>query len=197
MAQLLEAEGDANPLVKLEGDYSSLTPTEKLALVHLASGRTKKYITTKLRLSQEKLNKLMLRDDSRQFVAELTHGAHLQMEALYVKSVDAVRETLEKGAYPDKIKAARLQMESTRRIGAMTAPSQGVVDVEARLVDLAHKLVDLNRQSKSGNTLTLTARRIDRETGTQDRENHLPATAQALRDGEGPVPEGNAPESDP
>ena len=141
--------GDADhPLVELEGDFSELTPRQKMALTYLAMGKKNTWISKKLAMGDGAVHSLTCRADAKLFVSELTQGAHLQMEALYVKSVEAVRETLEKGKYPDKIKAARLQMEATKRIGSMTSPIGPIVDTNLRLTKLAERLLMLNDNSK-------------------------------------------------
>lgn len=77
------------------------------------------------------------------FIKDLNEFAGLQLEAMFVKSVEAISNTLDNGAPKEKLQAARLQLEVTKRIGPRgrdVAEGQGMDD---RLLALSQRLVGL------------------------------------------------------
>ncbi len=71
-----------------------------------------------------------------------------RLEAMFGKTVDVIAEGLDNGNIGEKLKAARLQAEITKRLGRNDAPAVGNETSEARLANLAHRLVGLLEQSK-------------------------------------------------
>lgn len=83
-------------------------------------------------------------------IKELEHYADVQLMALAEKRTDAIREVLTSGSNEDRLKAAKLQLEATNKIGSgrdlRPEPPQG-----DRLELLAERLVGL-LQSTRGRT---------------------------------------------
>jgi len=52
-----------------------------------------------------------------QYVREMSKLAETRLEAMFTSSVDVIADQLSQGSGEDKLKAARLQMEATGRIG--------------------------------------------------------------------------------
>lgn len=72
-----------------------------------------------------------------------TEFAEVQLEGMFVQSVQAIGDTLVNGAPSDKMKAARLQLEATKRIGPRSAPNGAPIDANDRLNKLAARLLYL------------------------------------------------------
>jgi hypothetical protein len=89
------------------------------------------------------------------YLSEMTQAAGVQLEAMFVKSVDVISNAMEVGDIGDQLKAARLQMEATKRIGAAGATTLNIGDGGDRLERLANRLIGLldNKQVASGRTV--------------------------------------------
>jgi hypothetical protein len=73
----------------------------------------------------------------------------MQMESLYAASVDAIADVLVNGSDADRLRAARLQMEATGRIGPRSRHRQQPMSREesdARLQLLASRLTALRAE---------------------------------------------------
>ncbi len=96
----------------------------------------------------------------RAYITEMSLFVDVRLEALYDQSVDVISDTLKMGSAEDKLKAARLQLEATRRIGR---GSEGASQPAApdRLDHLAERLVDLlNKQRERSVTGEVISRSI-------------------------------------
>lgn len=89
------------------------------------------------------------------YLSEMTQAAGVQLEAMFVKSVDVISNAMENGDTGEQLKAARLQMEATKRIGAAGATTLNIGDGGDRLERLANRLIGLldNKQVATGRTL--------------------------------------------
>lgn len=77
------------------------------------------------------------------YLAEMTQAAGVQLEAMFVKSVDVISNAMENGDTGDQLKAARLQLEATKRIGRPADIAPHTTSTEDRLVRLAERLTAL------------------------------------------------------
>jgi len=80
------------------------------------------------------------------YIAEMCDVVGTRMEALFAKSVDVIAETLDKGSESGKLKAVRLQLEATKRIGR----SDGIVGLDRGNTDRLEKLAERLIQLQSG-----------------------------------------------
>lgn len=69
--------------------------------------------------------------------------AEAQLGAMFVKSVSVIGETLDNGNYTEKMKAARLQLEVTGRVGSRSSSNDVPIDSNDRLQRLAARLLYL------------------------------------------------------
>jgi hypothetical protein len=76
-------------------------------------------------------------------VRNIAAFADLQLEAQYVKSVQAISDVLETGNNKEKIMAARTQLEATKRIGPRMETQASNENQENKLISLADRLVGL------------------------------------------------------
>lgn len=81
-----------------------------------------------------------------EYVGSLSQVAALQLEAQFGKSVKAISDTLDKGSYKEKMAAARLQMEATKRIGARAQEPMERGDAQDRLLLLQERLLSLQER---------------------------------------------------
>lgn len=80
-----------------------------------------------------------------QHVREMNKLVATRLELLYGKSVDVIAETMQSGGAEEKLKAARLQLEATGRVGNSRRTDTGEVspdfleELSQNLVQLLHK----------------------------------------------------------
>lgn len=80
-----------------------------------------------------------------QHVREMNKLVSARLELLYEKSVDVIAETMSSGGAEEKLKAARLQLEATGRVGNSRRTDTGEVspdfleELSQNLVQLLHK----------------------------------------------------------
>jgi hypothetical protein len=82
-----------------------------------------------------------------QYVREMCKLAETQLESMFVKSVDIISEQMSSGSGEDKLKAARLQMEATGRVGK-DRRSHDDTETPDHLEVLAQRLVKLLHNTK-------------------------------------------------
>lgn len=87
------------------------------------------------------------------FIKDLNEFAGLQLEAMFSKTVEAISDGLDSGNTKDKLQAARLQLEVTKRIGPRVEAQQGGSDREARLINLAERLTGLLAQAQASSVI--------------------------------------------
>ncbi len=81
------------------------------------------------------------------YVKEMSKLVDTRLELLYEKSVDVIAEGLTKGNGEEKLKAARLQLEATQRIGKDRRAPDGGQDSD-HLEALSQRLIKLLHQQK-------------------------------------------------
>lgn len=120
-----------------------LLPWHKQLCSMLAQGIDRQTIAQVFQKTPEYISMLAGQDLIRGEVAEMKRFAEFQLEAQFVKSVSVIGEVLETGSAKEKIQAARLQLEATRRIGPRMVEEEKLVDTNARLARLAERLLYL------------------------------------------------------
>lgn len=81
-------------------------------------------------------------------IARICEAAGTRLEALTEKVVDTIAETLSSGTEGGKLKAARLQLEATKRIGRPDTSPKGEGGAGDRLERLAERLIYLQSGGK-------------------------------------------------
>lgn len=160
-AMLTPAEGNDD-----KWEMKKLLPWHKQLCSMLAQGIDRQTIAQVFQKTPEYISMLAAQDLIRTEVNEMKRFAEFQLEAQFVKSVTVIGEVLENGSAKEKIQAARLQLEATRRIGPRMVEEEKLVDTNARLARLAERLLSL--QGGIGATQVITAEVISNETGRQE-----------------------------
>ena len=140
-------------------EMKKLLPWHKQLCSMLAQGIDRQTIAQVFQKTPEYISMLSAQDLIRTEVNEMRRFAEFQLEAQFVKSVSVIGEVLENGSAKEKIQAARLQLEATRRIGPRMVEEEKLVDTNARLARLAERLLSL--QGGVGATQTLTATTVE------------------------------------
>lgn len=124
-------------------EMKKLLPWHKQLCSMLAQGIDRQTIAQVFQKTPEYISMLAGQELIRAEVNEMKRFAEFQLEAQFVKSVSVIGEVLENGSAKEKIQAARLQLEATRRIGPRMVEEEKLVDTNARLARLAERLLSL------------------------------------------------------
>lgn len=124
-------------------EMKSIKPWHKQVASMLAQGIPRDDIAVIMDCTPEYVSMLARQPKIREYIRDLCQAADLQLEGLFVESVKAVGDVLANGNSKEKIQAARLQMEATRRIGPRHSDTSVQEDTVNRLARLAEKLLYL------------------------------------------------------
>ena len=89
------------------------------------------------------------------YLDEMRQTAEDMLQAQFVGSVEAIGDALRFGDVEERLKAARLQMEATGRIGNRANPYKESDSTVDRVARLAHRLVDLLESSQPPQTVRI------------------------------------------
>lgn len=121
----------------------TLQPKHKQICSMLAQGIKRTAIAEVMGCTPEYITMLSKQPLVLEYIRDMCQAANLQLDAMFVQSVDTIQEIMANGNHRDKLGAVRLQMEATKRIGSATAPIAEVVDTNSRLAKLAERLLAL------------------------------------------------------
>lgn len=129
-----------------------LKPWHRQMCSMIAQGIPRSTIANVFKKTPEYISMLAAQSLIQTCIQEDCSYAGLQLEAQFVKSVDAIGDTLENGNHKEKMQAARLQLEATKRIGPRSTPQATEVNFEDRLIHLSERLVGLLESQKMATT---------------------------------------------
>lgn len=124
-------------------ELKKLTPKHKQVCSMLAQGIPRTTISTVCNITPEYVTMLAKQPLVKAYIGEMCQAAGLQLDAMFVQSVEAIGDALANGSHADKMKAARLQMEATKRIGSGGGVPKEIIDTNDRLARLAERLLYL------------------------------------------------------
>ena len=136
-------------------EMKKLLPKHKQMCSLLAQGIPRGTIAAIIDCTPEYVTMLSKQPMMRAYITEMCQAAGLQLDAMFVQSVEAIGDVLSNGNAKERIQAARLQMEATKRIGSGSGMPKEVTDSNDRLVRLAERLLYL----QSGQTTIINSRR--------------------------------------
>jgi len=122
-----------------------LSPKHKMVAALLAQGLDRVVVAQSTDLTPEYITWLGGDTLFKGYVKEMSALAGVHLEALFSKSVDIIAEQMLQGSGEDKLKAARLQMEATGRLGKNPRQEEDESGSD-RLEQLAQRLVALQRK---------------------------------------------------
>lgn len=123
-----------------------LSPKHKEAMSLLAQGVKRDIVAKICEFTPEYISWLTRQPVCQAYLREMNDFHSARLEAAFEKTVDVITETLEVGTEDGKLKAARLHLEVTGRIGRNDR--QGVAPEGDFLETLAERLVSLQRKVK-------------------------------------------------
>lgn len=84
------------------------------------------------------------------YVSQMCEVVGTRLEALFAQSVEVISDAMTNGTTGEKLKAARLQLEATKRIGRVDPNVAGTGANVDRLERLAERLIDLQSRARAG-----------------------------------------------
>ena len=108
----------------------------------IAQGVQRKQVASICSVTPEYVSMLLRQPLCMEYIAKLNEAVDVQLQAMHGAAVEAIGETLREGNFEDKIKAARLQMEATGRVGPRVQ-AQSQPPSADRLEQLADRLLNL------------------------------------------------------
>ncbi|MDE3021594.1 MAG: hypothetical protein KGI54_07010 [Pseudomonadota bacterium] len=178
---LPEEEGHSGWVMK------ELKPKHKQVCAMLAQGIDRRTISNVVGCTPEYITMLSKQALVKDYITEMCQAAGLQLESMFIQSVEAIGETLANGNHKEKMQAARLQMEATKRIGSGSSIPKEIIDTNDRLARLAERLLFL----QSGAVKTIETRRNENGIYQEIERTGLGLDTTAQEDGDGsPNPTG-------
>lgn len=148
-----DEEDDLTPERAASWELKILKPRHKRIASLICQGLKYVEIASVMKITPEYVSMLSRQPLIKAFIAELSEAAGIRLEALTGKTVQVITEVLDTGSNADKLKAARLQMEATNRLGTRGAAMISQTDAADRIERLAHRLIDLqSTQPRKGVT---------------------------------------------
>ena len=152
-----------------------LKPKHKQVCAMLAQGIDRRTISNVVGCTPEYITMLSKQPLMKEYIAEMCQAAGLQLDAMFVQSVEVISEVMANGSPKERVAAARLQMEATKRIGSGSSIPKEIIDTNDRLARLAERLLYL----QGGVTKTIETRRNDngiyQEIPIEGQSGHQPA----------------------
>ncbi len=137
MSTVMQEQGDD------KWEMKKLLPWHKQLCSMLAQGIDRQTIAQVFQKTPEYISMLTGQALIQEEVREMSRFAEFQLSAQFSKTVSAIGEVLENGNAKEKMQAARLQLEATRRIGPRMVEEEKLIDTNARLARLAERLLYL------------------------------------------------------
>src|SRR6266850_1170162 len=119
-----------------------LTELHKQAAALLAQGVGRQTVATACDFTPEYITMLQQQPLFIGYVKEMTAAAATRLEALFDESVEVIADTMKNGTEDGKLKAVKLQLEATGRVGQNAERERTPGDSD-RLSVLAERLVSL------------------------------------------------------
>lgn len=131
-------------------EMKKLKPKHLQICALLAQGFKNVEVAGMVGVTPEYITMLLRQPLIKQEIAKKGEVINARFELMTEMSADAVADTLKNGSHGDKMKAARLQLEVTKRIGRPDPMAQMVSPAEDRLSQLANRLEGLLDSKRGG-----------------------------------------------
>jgi hypothetical protein len=129
-------------------ELKKLKPIHQQVAALIAQGMPNVQVAKTCGITPQYITMLLRQPLFKQYLNEKCEAVGVRMEALFEQSVEVIANTLQNGSEGGKLKAARLQLEATKRIGrGETAIVDGAGALD-RLERLATRLTTLNQRSR-------------------------------------------------
>ncbi len=128
-------------------ELKKLSPKHMQVAALLAQGVDRRTIALACDFTPEYVTWLQRQPLFVTYIKEMSAAVNTRLEALFSKSVDTINEAMDCGSTDEKLKAAKLQMEATGRIGRYVTPPGGGEQGD-RLEQLSERLLQLLQRQR-------------------------------------------------
>ena len=144
------AVGDGAAVPKVRWELKELKPLHRQVASLVAQGKRNVDIAPMCNITPEYVSMLIRQPLVKAYIAELCELPGGKLEALFEKTVDVIADAMQNGSRGEKLKAARLQLEATKRIGGHTPIALIPQGSDDRLEALARRLLELQSNVRKG-----------------------------------------------
>ena len=144
------AVGDGAAVPKVRWELKELKPLHRQVASLVAQGKRNVDIAPMCNITPEYVSMLIRQPLVKAYIAELCEITGVKLEALFEKTVDVIADAMQNGSRGEQLKAARLQLEATKRIGGHTPISLIPQGSDDRLEALARRLLELQSNVRKG-----------------------------------------------
>ncbi len=124
-----------------------LSPRHKQVMALLAQGVDRQTIAKICNYVPEYITWLARQPACKLYLEDMANVVGVRLEALFEKSVDVIAETMVTGNGEERLKAARLQLEATKRLGRHEIHVNNADN--DRLEKLAERILTLNQRART------------------------------------------------
>lgn len=134
-------------------ELKELKPLHKTVASLFAQGKKNVDIARLCDCTPQYVSMLLRQPLVKAYISEMCEVVGTRLEALFEQSVEVISEAMTNGTTGEKLKAARLQLEATKRIGRVDPNVAGTGANVDRLERLAERLIGLQSRARTGATL--------------------------------------------
>jgi DNA-binding CsgD family transcriptional regulator len=121
----------------------ALKPRHRQIASLLAQGAKRQEIAAAMGVTPEYVTMLQQQPLMKDYIREMCEVVGVRFEALFGQAVEVISDVMKNGNDSNRLKAARLQMEGTGRVGSRDRRPSGDSGAESRLEKLAERLLYL------------------------------------------------------
>ena len=133
-------------------ELTKLKPLHRDVASLVAQGHRNIDVARMLNITPQYVSMLLRQPLVKAYIGEMNEVVGARLEAMFEQSVNVMADVMKDGSHGDKIKAARLQLEATKRIGRPD-PLAGMLSPDLdRLEKLAERLIGLQSGIRQGGT---------------------------------------------
>jgi hypothetical protein len=152
LADLSDVELDELSAASPKWELKQLKPQHKQVAALLAQGMKNVEVAQIVGITPEYVSMLLRQPLVKEYVGQMCEVVGVRLESLFEQSVEVIAETMRSGSNADKLRAARLQLEATKRIGRIDPNVGGNGANVERLEKLAERLISLQSNVRKGHT---------------------------------------------
>jgi hypothetical protein len=152
MQEFPDADPDVVEAASPKWILKELKPMHKQVCAFLAQGMKNVDVARLCQITPEYVWMLTQQPLVKQYIAQMSEVAGTRLEAMFEKTVDVLAETMENGSESGKLKAVRLTLEATKRIGRPDPMANSQNVNTDRLEKLAERLLFLQSGVRQGRT---------------------------------------------
>jgi hypothetical protein len=151
-AQLVQFADEEVEETTTAWELTKLKPVHKQVASLLAQGMKQVDIAKLCDITPQYVGMLLKQPLVQAYIKDMCDVVGVRMEALFAQSVEVIAETMANGSEAGKLKAVRLQLEATKRIGRIDPNVGGNGSNVERLEKLAERLISLQSNVRKGGT---------------------------------------------